>query len=318
MLWYLSKNYHIRLIFFIIIMNYSTFQTVIVERLEHDIPDPKRISIQQITKNNGILLDGLSIMEKDCNISPTLYLNYYYDSYQHGVSFQDVYQSLLSDYRTHRPSENIDPSFFTDFENIRDKIAMKLIHYERNRDLLKKVPHIRFLDLAIVFYCLISLDLTQGSATILIHQSHLNNWNIQTSELFQIAKNNTPRILPEKLYDMNDVLHTLSSRNLFPLDDDCPSNPYPMFVLTNESNLFGAACMLYKDLLHQLAEEAEMDFYILPSSIHEVILVPTLECNNYHELSEMVQEVNDTQLQDDEILSTHAYYYSRKRNEISM
>ena len=85
-------------------MNYSTFQTVIMERLERDIPDPKHISIQQVTKNNGIVLDGLSIMENDCNISPTLYLNYYYDSYKHGVAFQDVYQSLLRDYQNHRPS----------------------------------------------------------------------------------------------------------------------------------------------------------------------------------------------------------------------
>ena len=114
-------------------MQYNTFQTVIMERLEHDIPDPKRISIQQVSKNNGIVLDGLTIMENDCNISPTLYLNYYYDSYNHGISFNDVYQSLLSDYHRHKPSQKIYPSFFTDFDNIRDKIAMKLIHYERNK-----------------------------------------------------------------------------------------------------------------------------------------------------------------------------------------
>ncbi len=289
-----------------------------MERLEHDIPDPKRISIQKVTKNNGILLDGLSIMEKDCNISPTLYLDYYYESYQHGVPFQDVYQSLLQDYKTHKPSENIDPAFFTDFENIRDKIAMKLIHYDRNYTLLKKVPHVRFLDLAIVFYCLISMDITQGNATILIHHSHLQNWGIQTSELFQIAKKNTQHILPERLYDMNDVLQTLTERKHISLDGIYPTEPYPMFVLTNETNLFGAACILYKNLLKNLAEEAQTDFYILPSSIHEVILVPTLDCDNYPELSEMVQEVNDTQLQDDEILSIHAYYYSRKSNEITM
>ena len=91
-----------------------------------------------------------------------------------------------------------------------------------------------------------------------------------------------------------------------------------MFVLTNESNLFGAACIIYPNLLQHYAAEAQTDFYILPSSIHEVILVPTLDCDNYPELSEMVQEVNDTQLQDDEILSIHAYYYSRKSNEITM
>ncbi len=289
-----------------------------MERLEHDIPDPKRISIQKVTKNNNIILDGLSIMENDCNISPTLYLNYYYESYQQGASFQNVYQSLLQDYITHKPSKNIDPAFFTDFENIRDKIAMKLIHYDRNHALLKKVPHVRFLDLAIVFYGLISMDITQGNATILIHQSHLQNWGIQTEELFQIAKDNTPHVLPERLYDMNDVLHTLSESKDPSLNDIYPTDPYPMFVLTNETNLFGASCILYKNLLKNLAEEAQTDFYILPSSIHEVILVPTLECSNYEELSNMVQEVNDTQLQDDEILSTHAYYYSRKANEITM
>lgn len=250
-------------------MNYSTFQTVIMERLERDIPDPKHISIQQVTKNNGIVLDGLSIMENDCNISPTLYLNYYYDSYKHGVAFQDVYQSLLRDYQNHRPSGNIDPSFFTDFSNIRDKIALKLIHYERNKILLKDVPHIRFLDLAIVFYCLISMDITQGTATILIHHSHLKNWNMQTDDLFEIAKKNTQQILPEKLYDMNDVLHELTDKSQHVSDDCCCEVPYPMFVLTNESNLFGAACIIYPNLLQHYAAEAQTDFYILPSSIHE-------------------------------------------------
>lgn len=299
-------------------MQYNTFQTVIMERLEHDIPDPKRISIQQVSKNNGIVLDGLTIMEKDCNISPTLYLNYYYDSYTHGVSFNDIYQSLLSDYQRHKPSQNIDPSFFTEFENIRDKIAMKLIHYERNKELLEKVPHIRFLDLAIVFYCLISMDFTTGNATILIHHSHLKNWNITTTELFRIAKENTQKILPEKLYDMNDVLYELSGHLSHADPTVSRPSPYPMFVLTNETNLFGAACLLYTDLLKHFSEESQTDFYILPSSIHEVILVPTLENDCYGELSDMVREVNDSQLMDDEILSTHAYYYSRRKNEITM
>lgn len=162
------------------------------------------------------------------------------------------------------------------------------------------------------------MDITQGSATILIHHSHLKNWNMQTDDLFEIAKKNTQQILPEKLYDMNDVLHELTDKSQHVSDDCCYEVPYPMFVLTNESNLFGAACIIYPNLLQHYAAEAQTDFYILPSSIHEVILVPTLENSDYQELSEMVQEVNDTQLQDDEILSTHAYYYSRKENEITM
>lgn len=288
-----------------------------MERLEHDIPDPKKISIQKVKKNNGVELDGLIILENGCNISPTLYLDYYFENYEAGESFSQVYSELLGDYCAHKPEENIDPSFFTELANIRDRIAMKLIHYESNQELLADVPYIRYLDLAIVFYALVKMDLKRGSASILIHNPHIRKWGIDAEELFEIARENTRRLLPEKLYDMNSMIDELAGRCEADTTITCPP-VYPMFVLTNENNLFGAACLLYTDLLKEYAERSQTDFYILPSSIHEVILIPALETDQYDELSAMVREVNDAELADDEILSTHAYYYSRSRNEIIM
>ena len=299
-------------------MKYETFKKIILERLECDIPDPKKISIETIRKNNGLNLDGLVIMENNCNISPTLYLNYYFQSYQSGTSFQHIYETILENYQQNKPAQSIDIRFFTQFENARSKIALKLIHYEKNKELLKDVPHIRFLDLAIVFYCLISMDPDTGNATILIHHSHLSYWGIGLEELFHIAKENTQRILPAKLNDMKDVLKELSG--IEPLSPPLsPENDiYPMFVLTNEMNLYGASCILYTGLLKEFATKAETDFYILPSSIHEVILIPAIGQNCQKELSEMVKEVNHSQLLEEEILSDHAYYYSRNTDQITM
>jgi hypothetical protein len=299
-------------------MKYDTFKKVILERLEYDIPDPKKISIQTIYKNNGLQLDGLVIMEDNCNISPTLYLNYYFDSYQNGTEFSKIYDMILENYRHNRPTKSIDVRFFTQFENTKSKIAIKLINYEKNKTLLQDVPHIRFLDLAIVFYCLITMDEEVGNATILIHNSHLAYWNVTLEELFAIAKENTRKLLPEKISDMNDMLQELSKRQLISAPMLADEERYPMFVLTNERNLHGAACILYDDLLKQYAAQADTDFYILPSSIHEVILIPTTEDTCQEELSEMVMEVNASQLLEEEVLSDHAYYYSRKTNEITM
>ncbi len=299
-------------------MEYETFKQVIMERLKYDIPDPKKISIQTVYKNNGLYLDGLVIMENNCNISPTLYLNYYYESYQGGTSFQQVYETILENYRQNKPAQSIDVRFFTQFENAKSKIALKLINYEQNKKLLEDVPHIQFLDMAIVFYCLISMDSQAGNATILIHNSHLSYWDTSLEELFQIAKRNTRQMLPARLNDMNDVLRDLSGKHMlfppFQPDEDV----YPMFVLTNHINLYGAACILYEDLLKEYARQAETDFYILPSSIHEVILIPAVDPNCQQELSQMVKEVNHSQLLEEEILSDHAYYYSRESNEITM
>lgn len=297
-------------------MNYETFKKAIIKRLEYEIPNPKTVSIQSVSKNNGLNLDGLVIMESGRNISPTLYLNYYYDSYLSGTSFQQIYETILKNYEDNKPSQNIDIRFFTDFNNVSQKIAFKIIHYDRNKKLLDTVPHIHYLDLAIVFFCLIELKEAQGSATILIHQSHINYWGVTVRELFDLAQTNVPKLLEPAFYNMNDILGDLSGQNCL-LPDTVPDSPYPMFVLTNHLKLYGAGCMIYENLLKKYAQKFNTDFYILPSSVHEVLLVPADEKKCLKDLSDMVKEVNET-LSEEDILSDHAYYYSRKTNDISM
>ena len=103
------------------------------------------------------------------------------------------------------------------------------------------------------------------------------------------------------------------------LPDDADSEALqPMYILSNSGKVNGATCILYDGLLSQIAERLKSDFILLPSSIHEVILVPVDQCEELCTFSSMVAEVNETQLTDEEILSDHAYYYERSKGVLAM
>ena len=265
----------------------------------------------------SITYNGLTILSNQLNISPTIYLNFYFKQYQKGRSLEEIYHDILSVYKENKPSGNIDISFFTDYEQVKKRIVFKLINYEQNRQLLEKIPHIRLLDLAIIFNCLVEADAT-GNATILIYNNHLSLWNVTRDDLYQLAMKNTPKLLTYELRDMSDVLIELMAG--VPCNSMNEELEYmvPMYVLSNKSKLNGSGCILYHNLLHNLCEKLECDLYILPSSIHEVILLPAYDHDSYDELTSMVKEVNSTQLSREEVLSDHVYYYSRETGQISM
>lgn len=297
-------------------MTYQEFKSNTLHVISSRLGSAYRVTLLDIIKNNDTHLDGLTILSENSNISPTIYLNYYYDQYLSGKSISAIYEDILHSYRTHVPKENIDITFFTDFERIKNNIIFKLVNYERNKELLSNVPHIRYLDLAIIFNCFID-SCNDGYATILIHKHHMDFWNLSVEDLYTLATKNTPQLLQYQLQNMADVLTEL-------FHTDHPDwlteelEPIPMYVLSNSAKLNGSGCILYEDLLTQISGELGSDFYILPSSVHEVLLIPVEYASSYDELSEMVREINSTQLSREEILSDHVYFYSRLTGNVTM
>lgn len=293
-------------------MTYETFKERIMDAVNEALGTGVKVIIQKVQKNNGLELDGLTIMDNRTNIAPTIYLNYYYHLLSDGRrDLQEIITDILETYEEHRQSSSIDLSFFTDFEKVKEKILFKLINTEQNTKLLDEVPHVSFLDLSIIFYYLYD-STDSGNATILIRKEHLDFWKINADDLLQIAKENTPKLLPHTLNSMLDILAGIKAD--VPMDTD---DLLPMYVLTNTTNNFGAAAMLYDDVLKSFADRKNSDFYILPSSVHELILIPTDMVEDTEYLTEMVQQVNIEQVPDTEILSNHAYYYNRTTNQIT-
>ena len=136
-------------------------------------------------------------------------------------------------------------------------------------------------------------------------------WNVSTDTLFESAKINTPKLLPYYFDDIFSVLQNVSD-----LSEFSKNQLYPLYVLTNSEKLFGAAVILYPNLLSSIAKKMNHDLIIIPSSLHEVLLLPAEQGESSEEYSSIIQEVNLSELSPEEILSDHAYYYSRKTDSI--
>lgn len=296
---------------------YSEFKQHILSGLKERLAPGTTFTLQDIIKNNDTHLDGLTILSPGANIGPTIYLNYYFEQYlETGRSLPETVDDILKSCGDSPDPSSVDISFFTDYDKAKSRIVFKLVNYERNRTLLSDVPHFRFLDLALVFQCLAEVTPT-GSASILIHNRHLPYWGITKDDLYALAQQNTPKLLSYEFLNMKDVIQELFSAP----DAGQPSDTaagFPMYVLTNHCRLNGSVCMLYENLLEAIAGRLDADLVIIPSSIHEVLILPSGIPKDIDALSGVIQEVNSSQLSREEILSDHAYYFSRETGKITM
>lgn len=300
-------------------MEYREFLENVRKEVESRYDSNVSVTLSHVMKNNGTELDGITIMEKDKNIAPTIYINSFYDRYREGVSLKAVVSEIIRIYNQNKNSININADYFENYENVRKTIVYKLVNYQKNKKLLEDVPYKRVLDLAVVFYCLI--EQRKGvSATALIHNEHLRIWNVTEDEIYNDALKNTPVLLAGSIVPMSKILSEIAGTA--PVDNDEKVCEYTgediLYVLTNSSRVNGAACILYDNLLKKFANDVHSDLYILPSSVHEVIIVPKKNAFDKSELADMVREVNEQGVSQDEILSDNVYEYNRKNGLITM
>ncbi|HIZ43191.1 MAG TPA: hypothetical protein H9672_00480 [Firmicutes bacterium] len=297
-------------------MNYSDFLSQIRCMVQSHMGSQAAVSIQPVLKNNNLRLDGLLILNPGENISPTIYLNHYYEEYLDGTSMQDIIKDIELVYETHRCPAAFDTDIFRDFRRIRHKIAFRLINLEANPDLLADLPHIPFLDLAIVFYFTIENDFI-GSSTALIHNNHMELWKTSPEELYSLALQNTRSLFGCEIRPMEQLIREMTGQSL-PLPSGSRRNSDFLYVLTNRDRIYGASCILYRDILEQFAKQVESSFYILPSSIHEVILISAERSPSPQSLQQMVHEINQTELAAEEILSDNVYLYRTDTKELEL
>lgn len=294
-------------------MSYQKFMDDVVKHISEAVHDGQKVTLQPVLKNNGTVYDGLIIMDPLLNISPTIYLNQYYHRFLNGVSMEDIYEDILETYYKNLPDKDFDISLFRDFENAKKRITFKLVNKERNKELLDDVPYVEFCDLVLIFVCVIT-EFTDEYATILIHNEHLSLWKTTTEELYSIAKQNTPTLLPHRLDKMEDILENITQENFHEEVDS------KMYVLTNNLKIHGSSCIAYPGLLKTISEHFNDNLIIIPSSIHEVLILPESAVNSKYTMEEyrtMITEINETELTDDEILSEHAYFYEKNTELIS-
>lgn len=268
----------------------------------------REVQYKEVEKLNGAKHYGLITLEPGYNVAPTLYLEPFFDMYLYTKNWTDTVGRIIRAYQADSFPKRLDMGWFKDFEKVRELVCHKLVNFKANKALLEDIPYIRYLDFAII-YCIYYKDDEIGSGSILIHNSHLEAWGCTTQDLARLAKENTPRLYPLAVSTMENVLQECMA------DTEELSSvgeiPIPMHIMTNTEKANGAITILYQNALKNFAERIHSDVVILPSSVHEVILLPLREDDDFREFRNMVCEVNRSGLAREDFLSDNVYLYRR-------
>ena len=304
-------------------LNYEEFK----ERIKDDIKDYMdekykdcEVVIRKVNKTNREV-DGLNMLDIPGlkNATPTLYVNDLYEKYKKTGDYEEVARMAaetmeygIKSFNSQIKEECLDTS------KLKDKVFFSLINAEQNRELLNTVPHREFEDLAIVYRWNIGAG-SDGVYTNLVDNDLAKKEGLTENDLYNAANKNTKELFPVLVKNMNEFISEImfgDSELSGEMEEEFKEvmmetqDERSMYVITNESKLFGAASMLYEETLYELAEKIGSDLYILPSSIHEVIAV-SADFGSPDEWAEMVYEINMDQVDINDRLSNQVYCYDQ-------
>lgn len=286
------------------------FAEEVKERLIRKKPDIK-VEIVKSLKNNGVTLVGISISKKEEQVIPSIYLETYYEKYLNGKPMESIVQELLCIYEKCKVESPVMEDELIGFEKVKQNIYYKLVNLEKNEELLKSLPYIPYQDLAVVFYILVSKE-EAGIASIPVNKKLMRRWGMdRAEELFEIASANTQRLFAPSIQYMGRFIQELENPFEY---EEAQEDEMELYIATNCSHVNGASVILYENLLQEFARKVQRDFFVLPSSIHELLFVPILEYMEPDELKGMVCEVNQLVVSEEDILSDSVYrYYADQR-----
>ena len=303
-------------------MNYHEFVEEITCNLKERLSGRNAsVEIQKTVKMNDRNRDALIIHEDCYPAAPLLYLDEFYDWYLEGVSVEEIADRMIHVHDFNCANVPADPADFRSFEKARDALTCKLLNTAVNEKYLEDVPCIRFYDLSVVFYCTVIQEPGGHVFSFKVTEELLKAWGKNLQDLYETALSNTARMLGVYLKEIREVFLEMTELSgeedadvlEEAMEDTCRA---PIYILSNTPRRFGAVNMLVYDILKDLSDKLEDDLYIVPSSIHEVLLIPVHSGMKKEEADNMVSDVNRDLLEPEEILSDHVYVYSREKNQI--
>ncbi len=301
---------------------YGQFINEIKERLEKRFGNDYKVIIEQALRNNSCMVYSFVIVEKvpdryPC-ASPVINAEELYDGYRKGKSIDNIVDMIVNIYNSYIKTDCLDDVNNINSENAEKYIFYRLVNYEMNRELLDSIPHICFLDLAVTFYYLYSFG-DEMIQSMRIDNELMKKWQYSLEQLKKIADKNTPVLFPDRIDAMRDIIESGTGRRLEDImSEEEIERRMDMYVLTNDKSINGATVLLYSDRIRELAELYDSDIVILPSSIHEVILLPLKKREDAVLLQGLVENVNREHVAKEDVLSDNVYIYNRQSNEIEI
>ncbi|MDO4553662.1 MAG: DUF5688 family protein [Lachnospiraceae bacterium] len=323
-------------------MNYQEFKDFVKENIKDYLPEKYQdadVQVCEFSKNNNLKLDGLTVTPPDQNVAPTIYLNSFYEQYQDGRAMEDIMNSLAGMREDINVDKNISVEQLLNYDEVKDSIIFRVVGVEANQERLQNLPHRIENDMALIYQILLQKE-EDGIATTQISNDMMGLMGVNETMLHDAAMENTPRELPMTFRSMDTVMREILRKDFMGINIDeiteddglkeflealleesmteVEQEHIPMYVLSNEGGVGGAAALFYPKVQEQIAEQMDGDYFVLPSSVHETLIVPDNGELNYQELREMVNEVNETQVAPDEVLTGEVYSYDKESNQLML
>ena len=280
-------------------------------RVRQFLPESFRdaeVCIERVVKNNDQQLTALTVASPDNRVTPRVYLEGYYEMLKNGMDLESVLETLAKTYLRCGLPESVDLSMLQDFSKVKHLIVGRLVNRGLNEEFLSDKPFTEFEDLAM--YYAVRLD---RSLSVVITNEILDKFGVARDELHDLAMRNLEES-KIRFVRLDTMLARLAGPMFPPLPDEAPS----MYVLTNEDMMYGAVVLASARKLREVYEELGCRFMIIPSSVHELIVLPMGDEITTEYANEMVRSVNSECLDPAEVLSDHVYFYDEETGRVTI
>lgn len=290
-------------------MEYKEF----IEKAKSDLPDRffgtldgATVEETHVSKLQGRSYDGISIIPKDSIMGMTVDMQPYFQMVQNGIAYETVLKNLADTaVGRYEGRPDITLEEIANYAIVKDHLTIQLVGREKNEDMLRQIPHHDLEDMSVIYRLQIRSD-AYGEATITVTNAMLEQYGVTAEQLHRDALENASARYPCEIKTISEILSEFSGGMIIPEEE------LPLYVATNESRLNGAGVLSYPGFMEAAADRLKGSFYILPSSVHEVILLPEKSAFSVQELQAMVQDINAAEVSPEEQLSNHVYHYDSK------
>ena len=289
-------------------MSYEEFKAWAADEIRAWLPPEYAdadVSIHRMEKL-GLAYDGMTVVRSGQRAAAAVNLTAFYDMYQEGRTAGDIIHEMADVAVMQAPQ--MEYSVFSDYEAAKDRLFIRVTNKETNADVLAGMPHKEVEDLAITYHVLVNHD-QNGIASAPVTDDLLRHYGVTAEQLHEDAIANSQRMLPAQLDSMQNMLFGMMTPEASVTLRDEPYPGSTMLVLTNNVQLNGAAALFYPGVMDQAAERLGGNFIVLPSSTHEVIMIPADGMTDFRSLEQMVKDINRSQVAPEERLSDHVYHY---------
>ena len=298
-------------------LGYEEFKNGLLKETGKMLGDRYAVTISKARKVNLGLTEVLDIFDREAPENKPhaiYYLRLYYEKHKDGGTLHGIAGEIAETQRkleqcTRKTAEAIKD--ITDFEKCRGRLYFRMVNTDRNREFLENVPHWEMLDLSAVPYMLLreSAETTESTA---VYSGIVKKWGIPAEEVMGQAYKNAPALMPAG--DVSSVMEMLGNSGVPGTACRVPE----LCLLTNIKEMNGFSVVFYPGVLKSVADRFGQNFYILPSSVHEALIVPETMGVPPHELKEMVVKTNRESVEETEVLSDNIYFYDREKDELRM